>query len=421
MERDIQMQCVPSRSRLPALSEQQMLYLLVEVFPTAAGDSRTRLPLDICLLLDNSSSMRGDRLYQAKEAARYIVNELTTDDYFSLIAFNDHPTVTVPRQSVQTVAAIREHIGEVQPTGGTEIARAMEAAIEQMARGSTFSGVRRVILLTDGHTYGDESRCVELARQLQEQGIGITTLGIGEEWNEDLLATMAAHGNSRSAYISGPEAIIPLFREEMRLLQGIVAQEMSLSFQPAAHVTIEHFFRVAPEIAPLALRESWEHDLIVPLGEWMGAEPQAFLAEIVLPPIPAGEHRLLQITFSYRLPQERHRRQQRYELRLPCIPGLESPPDVPDKVRRGLEKVTAYRLQEAAWQDARRGNIEQATRRLQAAATRLVQMGEEQLAQTVQEEVRRLQRTGQTSSVGKKEIHYGTRSLGRRWRPSPER
>jgi len=419
MERDLRMQCLPSRNQLPALQEPQLLYLLVEITPTAGSDSRARLPLDICLLLDNSSSMRGDRLYQAKEAARYIVNELSPDDYFALITFNDHPSVTVPRQSVQATAAIREHISEVQPSGGTEIARAMEAALEQMARGSTFSGVRRVILLTDGQTYGDESRCVELARRLQEQGIGITTLGIGEEWNEDLLATMAAHGNSRSAYIAGPQSIVPLFREEMRLLQGIVAQEMSLSFQPAAQVAIQHFFRISPEIAPLSLRESWEHDLVAPLGEWMGSEAQVFLAEIVLPPVPAGEHRFLQATFFYRLPQEHYRRQQRYELRLPCIAGLESTADVPDKVRRGLEKVTAYRLQESAWQDARRGNIEQATRRLQAAATRLVQMGEERLAQTVQEEARRLERTGQTSSVGKKEIHYGTRGLGRRWSDRP--
>src|SRR5512136_3065275 len=126
MEREIQVRCLPSRERLPVLEEQQLIYLLIEISPAGLGESQSRLPLDICMLLDNSSSMRGDRLFQAKEAARYIVNQLTPEDYFCLIAFNDHADLTVPRQAVQASVAIREHISDVQAAGGTEMARAME-------------------------------------------------------------------------------------------------------------------------------------------------------------------------------------------------------------------------------------------------------------------------------------------------------
>ncbi|MGC8958653.1 MAG: vWA domain-containing protein [Chloroflexia bacterium] len=414
MERDIRLCCTPSRQRLPALQEQQVLYLLVELLPTGGEPGQTRLPLDICLVLDCSSSMRGDRLHQAKEAARYIVGQLTPEDSFCLITFNDRATVVVPRQPVQTPAAIREHIAEIQASGGTEMGRGLEQALEQMLRVAAFSGVRRLILLTDGQTYGDEQRCVELARQAQEAGIGLTTLGVGTEWNEDLLATMAAYGNSRSEYIAGEEAIVPLFREEMRLLQGIVAQEMALALQPASQVQVQHFFRVSPEISPLKFHETWEKGYEVPLGEWLGDSPQVFLAELVLPALSPGRHHLLDLSFSYRLPRERSRRREKYELVLPC---LSDPADeeVPLKVRRGLEKVTAYRLQEMAWQEARRGQVDQATRRLASVITRLVQMGEEELARRIEEETRRLQRTGQTSAAGQKEIRYSTRRLGRRW------
>jgi hypothetical protein len=94
--------------------------------------------------------------------------------------------------------------------------------------------------------------------------------------------------------------------------------------------------------------------------------------------------------------------------------GLPRTAEIPEDVHRALEKVTAFRLQEAAWQEARRGNIDQATRRLSAAATRLMKMGEAGLAQVVEREAERLARTGQTSPIGKKEIVYGTQRLGRR-------
>ncbi len=412
MQRDIHMQCTASRQQIPVLQEEQVLYLLVEIFPAAEGIGQSRLPLDICLLLDCSSSMRGDRLFEAKEAGRYIVSQLTPDDYFCLVAFNDAATVIVPRQPVQTPVSLREHITDVQASGGTEMARGLEQALEQMSRAVAFSGVRRIILLTDGQTYGDENRCVELARRAQQSGIGITALGVGDEWNEDLLSTVAAHGNSRSEYIASAEAIIPLFREEMRLLQGIVAQEMALTVRPAAGLAIQSFFRVSPEIAPLSLQER-ERGRLVPLGEWLGTDPQAFLAEMVITPLPPGNHRVLQVNFSYRLPREHSRRETSYDLYLACIPAAPPQAEIPERVRQGLERLTAYRLQESAWQDARRGDIDQATRRLEAAATRLVQLGEDRLARVVEEEALRLQRTGRASASAKKTILYGTQRLGR--------
>lgn len=414
MERDIQVRCTPSRGRLPAIQEPQLFYLLVELIPAGLGESQSRLPLDICMVLDNSSSMRGDRLFQTKEAARYIVNQLTPDDYFCLITFNDHATVVVPRQPVQANVAMREHISDVQATGGTEMARGMDLALEQMMRAIAFSGVRRIILLTDGQTYGDDNRCVELARQAQQAGIGLTALGVGGEWNEDLLATMAAHGNSRSEYIVNAEAIISLFREEMRLLQGIVAQELSLTFRLQPNVALQAFYRVVPEVAALEFHEERGRGLAVPLGEWMGSDAQVFLAELQLPALSPDEQRVLRLEFSYRLPRERRPREGGHDVRLPVVRGLDTAADdVPDEVRRALEKVTAVRLQEAAWREARRGNIEQATRRLEAAASRLLQMGEQDLARVVGKEAERMGRTGRTSAIAKKEIVYGTQRLGR--------
>ncbi|MBN1483169.1 MAG: VWA domain-containing protein [Chloroflexia bacterium] len=415
MQHDIQLACTPSRDSLPPLEEEQLLYLLVEILSYGDQGAQTRLPLDICLVLDNSSSMRGERLYQAKEAARHIVSQMSQQDYFCLVVFNDQAQVVVPRQQVRAPASLREHVTEIEASGGTEMARAMEQALTQMRSLGPFPGVRRLILLTDGQTYGDDNRCVELARQLQQMGAGITALGLGDDWNEDLLSTMAAHGNSRSEYISGAESVVSLFQQEMRLLQGILAQEMVLSLKGIADLEAKQFFRISPEVTSLPLREERAHEWLVPLGEWMGGEPQVFLAEMIVSPLPRGEHDLLQVELSYRLPREPARRRVHDQLTLPFRPQQASGMQVPSKLLLALEKLMAYRMQESAWREARRGNVDQATRRLRRIATRLVNMGESSLAETIEREALHLERTGRVSAGGKKEVHYGTQRLGRRW------
>jgi len=80
-------------------------------------------------------------------------------------------------------------------------------------------------------------------------------------------------------------------------------------------------------------------------------------------------------------------------------------------VKYWLERLVAYRLQSSAWQDVEAGRLDEATRRLQMAGTRLFDAGEVALAQTVQEEATRLLRSGSTSDEGRKRIKFGTRGL----------
>jgi hypothetical protein len=85
--------------------------------------------------------------------------------------------------------------------------------------------------------------------------------------------------------------------------------------------------------------------------------------------------------------------------------------EVDPTVKHWLERLVAYRLQARAWQDVADGKIEEATRRLQMAGTRLFEAGETELARTVQEEATRLLRSGNASAEGRKRIKYGTRGL----------
>jgi secreted protein with Ig-like and vWFA domain len=208
--------------------EPQLVYVLLEAHAEGVAQQLAKLPLNLCLVLDRSSSMRGERLMQVKEAAARIVDQLGPDDYFSLVVFNDRADVVIPAQRAIKKSDLKAAIAQIEATGGTEMAQGLALALQEVQRPLLTRGISRLILLTDGRTYGDESRCVEIARRGQSRGIGLTALGIGTEWNEDLLETMTASENSRAQYIATAQDVIEVFADEVKRLHAIFAQQVHL-------------------------------------------------------------------------------------------------------------------------------------------------------------------------------------------------
>jgi uncharacterized protein YegL len=408
----IQLRSTLSRSVLPESGEQQLIYVLLELTAQGVPSSLPKLPLNLSLVIDRSSSMRGERLQQVKEAAARIVDMLGEDDYFSLISFNDRADVVVNAQRARNKQELKRQIGSIEAAGGTEMATGLALALQETQRAVLSRGVSRIMLLTDGRTYGDEGRCVEIVRRAQSRGIGLTALGIGNEWNEDLLETMAARENSRTQYITSAHQITEIFTDEVKRMHSIFAQEVTLRAEVRPGGNLRALDRVRPFLASVQAVE--EKDLVwsANLGDWPGSDPQAFLLEVVVPPLAIGDHPLLRMTLRYNLPgMNLHNQQGDLVLRVGVRAADNVTYDVDATVKHWLERLVAYRLQSHAWQDMEEGRIEEATRRLQMAGTRLFEAGEVDLARTVQEEATRLLRSGHTSAEGRKRIKYGTRGL----------
>ncbi len=408
----IQLRSTLSRSLLPDISEEQLVYVLLEVGAHGVPTSIAKLPLNLCLVIDRSSSMRGERLHQVKDAAHRIVDMLTDDDYLSLVTFNDRAEVVIPAQRPQHRADLKRMINGIEAAGGTEMATGMALALQETQRALIGRGVSRILLLTDGRTYGDEGRCVEIARRAQGRGVGLTALGIGGEWNEDLLETMSARENSRTQYITSAAEITQIFTDEVKRMHSVFAQDLQLRAEVRPGGLLRSLDRVRPFIATVPVVE--ERDLVwaANLGDWPGTDPQAFLLEVVVPPLSVGDHPLVRLTLRYSLPGANLMNQEgNLVLRIGVRPSASLSYEVDASVRHWLERLVAYRLQAGAWQDVEAGRIDEATRRLQMAGTRLFEAGQVDLARTVQEEATRLSRSGQTSAEGRKRIKYGTRGL----------
>jgi Ca-activated chloride channel homolog len=408
----IQLRSTLSRSILPESSEAQLIYVLLEMNAQGMPTSLPKLPLNLCLVIDRSSSMRGDRLQYVKDGAARIVDLLGDDDYFGLVTFNDRAEVVVPAQRARNKHELKRMIGMVEAAGGTEMATGMALALQEIQKPMFSRGVSRILLLTDGRTYGDESRCVEIARRAQSRGIGVTALGVGGEWNEDLLETVAARENSRTQYITSALDISKVFTDEVKRMSSIFAQDIALRVEMRPGAMLRSLDRVRPFIAPLQVTEEREALWSASLGDWPGGDPQALLIEVVVPPLTVGDHPLLRLTMRYSLPgMNLHNQQGELVLRIGIRPPDQVAYEVDATVKHWLERLVAYRLQAGAWQQVEQGQIEEATRRLQMAGTRLFEAGEVELARTVQDEATRLLRSGQTSAEGRKRIKYGTRGL----------
>src|SRR5262245_32392268 len=412
MSPGIRLQRTLSRAILGESGEQQLLSVLLEAAPEGLPAQLPKLPLNLCLVIDRSSSMRGDRLNQVKDAAGKIIDQLGADDYFSLVVFNDRADVVVPAQRVTNKADLKQAVGKVEAAGGTEMASGMALALQEVQRPMLARGISRMLLLTDGRTSGDESRCVEIARRAQGRGVGLTALGIGNEWNEDLLETMTARENSRAQYIASAQEIATVFADEMKRMHSIFAQQVRLQLAARPGGMVRSLDRVRPFIAPVPVAEEADLKWGGSLGDWPGSDVQAFLIEVVVPPLGIGDHPLLKLTLHYDLPGANIRDQVSEEIvRVSVRPADQVVYQIDSTVKYWLERLVAYRLQSSAWQDVEAGRLDEATRRLQMAGTRLFEAGEVALAQTVQEEATRLLRSGSASEEGRKRIKFGTRGL----------
>lgn len=408
----IQLRSTLSRSALPDVAEEQLIYVLLEVSAHGVPTTMPKLPLNLCLVIDRSSSMRGEQLQQVKDASNRIVDMLGEDDYLSLVTFNDRAEVVIASQRARNKSDLKRMIGGVEAAGGTEMATGMALALQEIQRALIGRGVSRILLLTDGRTYGDESRCVEIARRAQGRGVGLTALGIGNEWNEDLLETMTARENSRTQYITSAGEITQIFTDEVTRMHSVFAQDVQLRAEVRPGALLRSLDRVRPFIATVQATEEQDRVWAANLGDWPGSDPQAFLLEVVVPPLAVGDHPLLRLSLRYSLPGMNLMNQEgNLVLRVGVRTAASVSYDVDATVKHWLERLVAYRLQAGAWQDMEAGRIEEATRRLQMAGTRLFEAGQVDLAHTVQEEATRLLRSGQTSAEGRKRIKYGTRGL----------
>lgn len=215
----------------PDKPRPQRLLLRVDYVATAnAPVDRPRL--SIALVIDRSGSMAEDRKLQyALAAARWVVDNMADDDMLSIVAFGDQATVLSAAGRVVNKPFLFHRLDEISPLGSTNLSAGLLEGIAQVTDTGTADRVKRVLLLTDGLANRGETNPATLRRiaeRAKTQGVGVSTMGVGTQFNESLLAEIAAAGGGRYTYVKAAEQIPSAFKDELHGLLRAVAQNMAI-------------------------------------------------------------------------------------------------------------------------------------------------------------------------------------------------
>lgn len=397
-----------SRSNLVRMTEPQMVYLLLEIQAPVELRRAPSPPLNACIIIDRSTSMKGEKMDVVKAAAIQVLRNLRQQDIMSVVAFSDRAEVIIPAAYHLDRARLEARIQMIQPSGGTEIFQGLEAGAGEIMRNLDAKRLNHIILLTDGQTYGDEQQCLELASKLGERGVGISAMGIGMEWNDIFLDVLATRTGGSSAFIAEPQDIKKLLLEKFNSLAQVYAEEMNLVTEPVEGAQLSYAFRLQPDPGLIMVDET-----TLRLGPILQDTSTRVIFEYIIHPtavksdlatILDGVLNVSIASSALPIPDFRMR------LQRPVLDAADADSPPPEIVQ-ALSRLMLYRMQERARNEIEKGNIEAGTRQLQTLAANLMTQGERSLARTIALEVDRIQKEKGISAEGGKKIKYGTRAL----------
>ena len=417
-----ELNCTLSQKQAQVYPDEQLLYLLSELIPVMDGAVTGTLPLNLCLAIDRSSSMRGEKLRAVKMALRSLIKRLQPGDVLSVVAFDNRAEVIVRAEAKQIPDVMIAAVESLHERGGTEIGWGLAKALEELERFSHQSMVSHLILLTDGQTYGDDERCLELAQKAHENGIAITALGIGTEWNEELLDLIADISEGSADYLAGANDILTALKERVGALRNTLATNVKLVMQLEGGVRIRRVTRIIPDMSELMDAAASDHRWMLTRNAQLdiGNVPTsgqecalALLWEILLPANARGHYVLGQLEAQYDIPSARLLDQRKSE-RI-AVDFVEAMPsiglNIPPKVKQAIEYVTTYRVQNKARERIDQGDHSGASALLHTAALLLQAADQEDLAQEAQAQAQQLKRQQVPDRSAALKLKYDTKNL----------
>ena len=396
-----------SRTYISQTDEPQILYALCRLAPPGYDLTGPGTPLNLCLVIDCSSSMKGELLDTVKATALELIRQLKDEDIISIVAFSDRAEVIVPAAAHQDPHLLQTSVRMLHTSGGTEIYQGLETGYHEVQRYRSKKHANHIILITDGRTYGDESLCEHLAEEAATKKIGISGLGIGGKWNDVFLDRLATKTGGNCMYVTRPKDVDTFLKQKVAGLGMSYAEHLEYEFELGEGVELRYAFRLQPDLTPIPTTS--------PLR--IGSVPRNSTTEVILdfaiqPHVSKNEKVALSTGRVYfDIPSRINPLDSvRLDLIHPTGKGMDPLPP-PQAIVQALSSLTLYRIQERARLDVAEGRYNDATRRLQHVATHLLAKGERDLAQTVLGEATHIQQQQSFSEDGDKRIKYGTRAL----------
>jgi len=227
----------------------QTLYLLVDVKAAVKEAHGDRLPMNLGFVIDRSGSMGGEKLDYTKQAVQFAIGHFTPRDTASLTVFDDEVQVLYPAQKVEFKETFKGEVSRIFPGGTTNLSGGLMQGYREVMKNKQDEQVNRVLLLTDGLANvgisSPDAICAKV-RGMKKSGVAVTTLGVGDDFDEDLLTAMAEQSGGNYYFIDSTEHIPEIFAQELQSLLTVAAQNVRLTFQSSDGVHVSKVWNYPP-------------------------------------------------------------------------------------------------------------------------------------------------------------------------------
>jgi Ca-activated chloride channel homolog len=265
-----------------------------------AATVNARAPMAVSLVLDTSGSMAGAKIDNARMAASSLLETLHDGDIVSLYAFSDAITELTPPTvlSPASRALLMQRVGMIVPQGGTNMYDAMQVAVNRISQAPSTHPLRRIFLISDGRANvgpSDPESLGNLAARATEWGTQVTAIGVGVDYDQVTLSSMAVRSSGRVYHMSDSYQMATILEQELRLLGQSVALNAFIEVTPAPGVTILEGLTMGSEVRDGRLR--------LPLGALYAGQRRELLFRVHVDTSRVGSAPLATARLVYATPQ----------------------------------------------------------------------------------------------------------------------
>ncbi|MGQ0793723.1 MAG: vWA domain-containing protein [Deltaproteobacteria bacterium] len=255
-----------------------------------------RAPVNLALVIDRSGSMAdAGKLEYAKEAARRIIQGLRDSDRLSIVAYSTEVELLYPTQLLRDKQGALAAVDALYPTDSTNLAGGLIAGVSQIKSLAGRAGyVNRVILLSDGLANAgitDRGEINRIASGASEGGVRITTMGLGVDYDENLMTDVAEYGAGNYYFIESPSQIAGIFEREFNQILATVAKDAVITLAPSLGVRILDVYGYASE------RENGKAR--INLGDMFAGQERNVLVRLAAPLDKLGRREFLRASLRF--------------------------------------------------------------------------------------------------------------------------
>ena len=196
-------------------------------------DRRWTRHADLVIVLDRSGSMQGRKIEDARKAVIHLINRLTPSDRLSLVTYANGVDTAFPLMAMDNDhrKQVKATVGQIYAGGGTNLGGGLQQGIHTLLINSAKDRQRKVILISDGlanHGVTEPTALGGLASNAAEHHCSVSTVGVGYDFNEIVMTTIADHGAGSYYFLEHPDAFARVFEKEMESARRVVASGLQI-------------------------------------------------------------------------------------------------------------------------------------------------------------------------------------------------